>query len=360
MSGRPARIEIVPFTADCLPAVIRFSECTWNRPRSEAFYHWRYRQAPAQHLLLALRGEECVAMIESFLRDYRFGDERRTCREIQDWFCRPELRGSGLGVRLLQTLMKQPEPIVAIRGTSRTLALLPRLGWRKMTIVTHHFLPLGASAVADSLRRRLRIPAPVVRAAFALVGRRWFSPRAVAGPPGGEVRLVSAVGEEISPLYEGDTGYRVLPMPNFAHLSWLTEEFPDAGPFVRMQFRVRGELRGWTLFRVHGPEEWRRVTLVEAYAPRPDETMYRWMVSESLIRALEFRPLAIDTRTACPILRRALRRCRFLEMGSAPIHIWPADLPGASEPVHLVRNASDGALLPYPAGSPDGPVLRGT
>jgi len=358
MSRGTAHIEIVPLAPAHLPAVIKFSERAWNRPRSEAFYRWRYLRAPAQRVLLALRGEDCVAMIDAFLRDYRLGAERRTCLEPLDWYCLPEFRGFGLGVRVLQTLMKGAEPIVFIGGTTATLALLPRLGCRKMTTVTRHRLPLDGSVVTDSLRRRFRIPPMAGQAAFALLGRPWFSPRIRARPSGGQVRPVSSVGEEIFPLYEGETGYRVLPLPNFAHLRWLTGEFPEAGPFGMFHFVVGGELRGWSLLRVHGPEGRRGVTLVDAYAPRPDEALYTWMVSESLIRAAEFRPIAIDTATACPILRRALQRNRFIETDPAPVYVWPAGLPGASDPVHLVRNASDGGLFPYPSGFPSGPTPR--
>jgi len=353
LSRVQASIEIVPFAAAHLPAMIKLSERAWVRPRSEEFYRWRYLQSPAQRMLVALRGEECLATIGAFLRDYRLNGERRTCLETLDWFCLPQYRISGLGVRVLQALMKGPEPIVAVGGTPHTLAVLPRLGWSKITTLSFHLLPLDASVIDEPLNRRFRIPPKLGRAAFGLFGRAWFSARLRSRPMGGTVRPMASVEEEISPLYEGDTGYRVLPLPNFAHLRWLTEGYPEAGPFVILHFMVGGKLRGWTLLRVHGPEH-RWVSLVEAYAPRPDEELYTWMVSESLIRAAEFRPLGVDTQTSCPILRAALHRNRFLELGPSPVHSWPAGLSGASGPVHMVRNASDGALLPYPGSSPNG------
>jgi hypothetical protein len=254
--------------------------------------------------------------------------------------------------------MNGPEPIFTIGGTPRTLELLPRLGWSKMTTLSFHLLPLDASVIVEPLNRRFRIPPKLGRAAFGLFGRAWFSARLRSRPAGGTVRPVASVEEEIAPLYEGETGYRVLPLPNFAHLRWLTEGYPEAGPFVILHFMVGGKLRGWTLQRVHGPEGHRWVSLIEAYAPRPDEALYTWMVSESLLRAAEFRPLGVDTQTSCPILRAALHRNRFLELGPTPVHCWPAGISGASGPVHMVRNASDGALLPYPGSSRNGPAFR--
>jgi hypothetical protein len=353
-----AQFEIVPFTAARLPAVIKFTERAWNRPRSEAFYRWRYLESPAQRMVLALSGEECVAMTGAFLRDYRLDAGRRTWLETLDWYCLPEFRGNGLGVRVFRALMDGTEPMITIGGTTATTMLLPKMGWRKMTTVTRHLLPLDGSVVTDALHRRFRIPPRAGRAAFALLARPWFSPRIRTRPSGGEVRPAARVGEEILRLYEGETGYRVLPLPNLPHLRWLTEGFPSAGPFRVFHFVVGGELRGWSFLRVHGSEGHRGVTLVDLYAPRPDEALYTWMVSESLIRTAEFRPIAIDTQTSCPILRQALRRNHFLDIGPAPVHVWPAELPGAVDPVHLVHNASDGALFPYPAGPDDSAARR--
>jgi Acetyltransferase (GNAT) family len=349
LSPGPARIEIVPFAPVHLPAVARFSELTWNRPRTDRFYRWRYLESPSHRAVLALRGEEIVAMISAFQREYRFGSDRRTCLETLDWYCSPELRGSGLGVRVLQALMKGEEPIIAIGGTTDTLALLPRLGWRKMTSATCHRLPLHQSAVSESLRRRFGIPPWAGGTAFNLLGRPWFAPRVRQRPRGGQARAVPSVGEEIFPLYEGETGYQVLPLPSLPHLRWLTGGIPEAGRFVILQFLLEGELRGWTLLRIHGSENQPAVTLVEAYAPRPSEALYEWMISESMLRAAEYHPMAVDTQTSCPILRQALRRNRFLDTGLIPVHVWPSSLSGALEPVHLVCNASDGALFPYPA-----------
>lgn len=350
MSRGPARIEIVPFTPAHLPALIRFSEHTWDRPRSEAYYRWRYLEAPAERALLAVRGDEIVAMIGAFRRDYRIGGETRTCLETHDWYCLPEYRGSGLGVRVLQTLMTGDEPIVAVGGTADTLALLPRLGWRKMTTATCHQLPLDATMVAGSLRRRFAVPLPAGRAAYAVLGRPWFRPRARRRPPAGQMREAPGAGEELGSLYDGETGYRLLPLLNLPHRRWLIAGAPTMGRYVVLHFLLKGSLRGWTMLRLYGTEGGRRITLVDAYAPRPDVALYTWMVSLSLLHLAGERPLTVDTQTTCPILRQALARNRFVGMGSLPIHVWPAGFPGDLDPVHLVQDGSDGPLIPYPGG----------
>ncbi|HKQ97066.1 MAG TPA: GNAT family N-acetyltransferase [Candidatus Polarisedimenticolia bacterium] len=348
MSRAPVRIDVVPFTPAHLPAFIRFSRRTWTRPDDEAYFRWRYLEAPAQRILLAMSGDTIAATLMAFERDYLIGGRRRSCLEIFDWYCLDEYRGAGIGTRLMRSLMDAGTPIVAVGGTTFTLTLLPRLGWRRLAVASCHRLPLGGRSTGESLQRRYRIPARAGALAFDALLRPWFAPRVRARPAGGEVRLASAPGEELLALYEGRTGYDLLPLPHLPHLRWLTGGWPPLGPFRILHFMQGGVLRGWTLLRVYGPEGRREVNLLDLYAPRPDEALYTWMISESLVRAGEFRPEAVNSQSACPILARALRRNRFLSSGDTPIHVWPADFAEGTGAMHMVQNASDGAFIPYP------------
>jgi hypothetical protein len=69
-----AAVEIVAYGPERRATVQRFAEQTWRRPRSEAFYRWRYDEAPAFQAFLALRGGECLAMQTAFRRPYRVGE----------------------------------------------------------------------------------------------------------------------------------------------------------------------------------------------------------------------------------------------------------------------------------------------
>jgi hypothetical protein len=306
-------------------------------------------------VLLAVRGDEIVATIAAFERDYLMSGRRRTFLETLDWYCLPELRGSGIGVRVLQTLMQSGTPIMAVGGTADTLALLPRLGWKQVAEASCHRLPLGGRSSGESLRRRAGIPSAAGGMIFSWLARPWFRPRVRQRSAGGKVQSVPVVPDDLLSLYEGDTGYAVLPLPHPARLRWLTAGSFPMGPFVILLFTVGEALRGWTMFRVHGPEIRREVSLVEVYAPRPDAALYTWMISESLVRAASFNPEAINSRTTCPLVRRALSRNRFLRAGDAPIHVWPGDLEGVADSVHMVENVSDLPLIPYPS-----PVSNGT
>src|SRR3989449_1750090 len=150
MIRRPPRSTLFPYTTlfrSYLKAVIRFSENTWARPQTEAFYRWRYLECPSQIGLLALDDGECLAMVWAFVQSYQVGPRRLNGLETFDWFCLPELQGSGLGVRVMQAMMNRPEFIIAAGGTADTLKLLPRLKWRPHGELVKFTLPLGGAAL---------------------------------------------------------------------------------------------------------------------------------------------------------------------------------------------------------------------
>jgi len=121
-------VEILRFSEEHLPAVAEFSESTWSRPRTQSYYHWRYLECRGFHRqFLALRGSECLAMVSAFRKTYLLGGVIGHCLEVFDWYCRPGLKGGGLGGRVMRALMEEPEPILVCGGTVDTLARLPHM-----------------------------------------------------------------------------------------------------------------------------------------------------------------------------------------------------------------------------------------
>ena len=86
-SSPTTRSEIVAFRPEHLDVVARFSERVWPRPRSRAFLRWRYLEHPDHHAYLALRGDECLAMVSAFRRAYRVGERSVRVSDSFDWFC---------------------------------------------------------------------------------------------------------------------------------------------------------------------------------------------------------------------------------------------------------------------------------
>ena len=331
-------------------ALRRFSERTWQRPRSEAFYRWRYDSCPALAGYLALRDGECVATATAFERPHRIGGETVVVRESFDWYCLPEYRRSGLGVRLMQRLMADPAPVTVIGGTEDTRDLLPRLGFEIPGEVTTFVLPLGPRRAGEALYRRARVPRAATRAAFRVVGPLLLAPKLRAVPPDGRMLPVASAREELDALYAEARSYGSYPLWRRDQLHWMTQGYPGLGQYPLLYF-ARGEaLVGFALLRIHEtPESGRVARLLDVFAPQPDAELLTWMVSEATCVAAGYRPDYVAAYATHPALvsRRsdatasapaaALRSTTGRATGSSPGPLW------------FCGSWGDGPLLPYPA-----------
>jgi hypothetical protein len=344
------RTTIVPFEPALLPAVVRFAERTWDWGHSADFYRWRFCDAPAETLLM-VRGDECLAILGAFRRQYRVGGADATYAETFDWYSLPECRNSGLGVLLLREMMSRPEPMLVVGGSADTMTMLPRMGWRDLPEAGVYVLPLAGSAISDRVQQAWRIPKPVTEAAFDLFARFWFRSRPRHRSSNFLVQPVDTVDDEILSLYRGDTGYGCLPIPDLDRLRWLTSGPRDTSRFVASYFRVGGTLRGWSLAKVYDTADSCEASLVECYAPRPDVETYRWMVSETVGRVEPFQPRKVLARATCPVLQAALRDNRFLSRDAVPVRMWSGGQPLPPAPIHLTYNVGDADMLPY-SGTP--------
>jgi len=339
--------EIVELRPDLLPALRRFAERVWTRPRSDAFYRWRYEELPLHRAWLAVRDGEVLAMECAFERPYRIGDAVEPVLEVFDWFCLPELRNAGLGIRVMQRLM-QERACLLVGGSDDTRGLLPRLKWQIVTEARRFALPLGVERLAGALRKRVGVPDAVARlGARALLARPGRSPRPRAVPRGGRVVAVSGVGDEIQALYRGPLAYAAVPLWPPALLRWLLDGHPAVGHFVPLYFAEGERLRGWTLARIYGAPHGCDAEIVECFAPDPSPELYTWMVSETVVRVAGFRPGMVGACTPCPHLDRALRANGFLESGANPVQLWRPGQPPLAGPVLIGSNSGDTSLVPF-------------
>src|SRR6478672_10662270 len=75
---------------------------TWSEDLARTLVRWRYDdRTPAGETWLAMDGEKCVAMVDSFLRPYLLDGRPILLRETCDWFCLPRYRPLGVGIRLM-------------------------------------------------------------------------------------------------------------------------------------------------------------------------------------------------------------------------------------------------------------------
>jgi hypothetical protein len=249
-------------------------------------------------------------------------------------------------VRVLERLMREPEPLLVVGGSAEARDLLARLGWRRAGAATRFVRPL-APAVARAAARRLGVP--VGAAALAARTRdAWRAAHGARTPRGARMVAVASVGAEVDALYRGRTAYGTLALWSRERLRWMASGFAGAGHFVPLYF-ARGErLLGWALLRLAPGEADCVAELVDLLEPSADAELYAWMIGEVVRVARGFGAERIGASTSCPAVAAALRAHRFADAGPLPIHVWPparADLPG---PLLLGSNTRDTAIHPLP------------
>jgi hypothetical protein len=345
---RSRTARIVPFAPDLLAAVRGFSERYWTRPRSDAYYEWRYlRSQPHSRMFLALQDDECLGMLFALRKRFRAGGRPTECLEVFDWHCLPGLRGSGIGVRLMRAMMRQPEPLVSVGGTGDVLATLPLMGWEAAGVARRYELPVSADLLAARVFRRTGLPAAVVRPALGVVSAGFFQPRRRLVPYASGVTTGGLPGEEIRSLYREDTGYGFVQEPEPGVLAWMTES-AWSGRYEFLTFTLEGRVRGWAMTRSYATANGPEAAIVEVFAPRPDSALYTWMVSEAAMSLMAAQPRRLHARASCPILQAALLANRFRAVApDNPVHLWPKGLGDRSEPLHVTLGHSDGSFMPY-------------
>lgn len=346
--------RIVPFTPDRLPAVLRFSERMWSRPTDEAYLRWRYLECPSQLGILALdETDACQAMVWAFRRPWRVRDRRVHCLETADWFTLPEQRASMLGVRVIRTLMQQPEPIVAVGGSEHTVGLLPGLRWRPVGRVTSFALPLGGRSVGRVVARRFGIPAALVETVYRGTARHWFGSARAPAPAGGSVLRTDSIGDDVVALHDQEQRYVLLPALDPELARWWLAAPPALGATQVLRFVVEGRLAGWSLARIHDGLSGREATVIELFAPGDDAALHAWMVSETVAGLREHAPDVIHASASAAPIRAALRRARFLTLRDHPVHLWGHPEGGGEGPIHVGNNTSDTPIFPAPTALPE-------
>jgi hypothetical protein len=339
--------EIVSFSEPLLTAVARFSEAAWQRPRGPRYLRWRYLEAPFHRALLAMNDGRCLAMLSTFLRPYRADDEVVHVADSFDWYTLPELRRSGLGVRLMQRLQKGPDPVIVTGGTADTRDLLPRMGFRSLAEVRRYALPMGVERTAAALARR-GVPHWAGAAAFRTI-QPFFAPRRRAAPRGARVLAAASVGPEALAIDPRPGGRGCAPVWTEDLLRWLGAGFPGIGHFVPLYFAVGTALVGWALVRIQTSGGECNASLLDVRCREAeDEDLYTWMVSEAALRASGFAPGLLTAATTSPVVEAALRRNRFRFSDTAPIHFGSEQRKGLGEPVVFGAHWGDEPLVPYP------------
>ncbi len=348
------RIRIEALAPDHLPLVRRFVERVWDRPRSDAYYEWRYERVPRHCGVLALRDDECVAAIFAFTRDYRFGDRTVECLEAFDWYCLPELRGGGLGLRVRQELMRPGRPVISLGGSAATRAILPRTGYLTLASGRRYTLPLSGSLYAGRKYGR------AIAAGFDLLARSWFMPRHSAPPrAAAEWVAVPTIDDAALALYREQDLAGLVPIPDPAIIRWLASGVPALGSYATFYLCVGGTVRGWALCRVFRLDGVRLGEILELHLAHDVRDLYPWSVAQLSAVLAGFGAELLRVSASDPILQSALAQNRYRVEQDLPLMMWCAGLDEPAPPFRLMGTRGDGAFFPL-MGSAESRAMFGS
>jgi hypothetical protein len=293
------------------------------------YFEWRYGERGEGQTLLAIHGERCIAILDSFLRPYWINGRRIQVRETGDWFCLAEYRKWGVGLQLMRRMMAKPEPILIINGGPRTVELLPRLGWVRLNDTENFFLPITVRALAGTAAQRWwRAAAGLV----TMLPNIAVQPRPITPPspdlsvqvrrPGGKAEIVA------------NAAYSCAPDPDHATLDWLARAPNIMGEFFTLQFCGQASLVGFSICRISTVSFGRKAQILHLHTTRHD--LVEWILSETIQHLLRRSVGIIMCRTSCPFLCLALKRLNFLRRQPSQVYWWGADrAPLSDRPMNL-------------------------
>jgi hypothetical protein len=342
----PLEFHVEPFAPARLPMVAAFCERYFRRPRTRAYYEWRYLESqPFSRLCLALTADDCLGMVAAFRKTYSIAGQTVPCLETFDWHSLPGLKGSGVGLRVMRAMTRGGERVIAIGGTADVLKTLPAMGWQRIAAVRSYELPLSGAALVDGFRRRVAAHLPGDRRMLDAVAR-WFRPRRRSVR--GEMIPVASLGAEVMALYrDRPAAYDGVQVPDANYLRWLAAGYPSTGSFAFLYFVDGSTLLGWAATRTYDGPAGREAAILDLYASPAGAETYTWMVSEAACWLEAGQPRVIRARASCRLLQAALAANRFRPAAEVPVHTWPANLP-ADLRWHFTLNHTDEPLRPYP------------
>jgi len=344
-------ISFSPLTAETLPAVkqllLPFWERDWTPEFSERLLSWRFLGRQDGDTILAMDGDRCVAMIDSWCRQYLVNGKLVDVRELGDWYSLPEYRGVGL--QPMWMMMKKPEPILSIGGTSDTQALLPRLGWKPLPQVANYALRLTSGVIAQDRLNRSGLPG---KTAFIKLAHKLSFP--VCRVQSQAAPVINASVSEYDPadappeIRPPSDAYVLASLIGAKELDWLYSAPEEMGAFISLVFSVDDEPVGLSVSRLYKSEHTYEAVVLQIQSSQVSTGMYKWMVGETSALLAARGARNIRCRTSCRKVAEALSsvgfRQRFVDQT-----VWRSrdqDVPQGTILLSMFR--ADDGIHPYP------------
>jgi hypothetical protein len=345
-------ITIEPLTEATLPAVedmlMRLWGRDWKPEFSSRLFRWRFLDRKNGEAILVMDGTRCVAMIDSWVRQYMINGELVSVRELCDWFSLPEY--GGVGLKPMRMMMKKAEPIVSIGGSQATQSLLPKLGWKPLPHpAVDYSLPVTGGAIVERFFKRFNLPGKqtCVRLANgislphrspdihieserepAFREHSSNSPLLTVSPPRGSYQLASLIGTN--------------------EIDWICSAPEEMGEFIALEFLLDNQVIGLTLSRLFSGEHTRKANIVQVQSSQVSTDIYRWMINETTSLVASKGADVVKCRTTCAFIAEALHQLGYLKRDSWQTVWWSKNQEPPQGPILLSRYRADDAIQPYP------------
>jgi hypothetical protein len=294
----------------------------WPDSFQQTLVGWRYHQRPAGHVTwVACDDNECVAMLDSRLSQYRLDGVPLMVRETADWYCRPEYRTQMLGLRLMRRMQEYGDPILVINGSQANRTLLARMHWNMLPTARNYILPVTLRGLAANL---LRLWWPPHEALAAAVWRRL-----PYRPPRRQPALPGSVTCRAVPL-QTDQWFALesAPVPGLApqleqmHWQWLHAMPRSFARPLGLLFQADGRTVGVSASQLEPSASGLDAHILHVQPAYQDARLLRWMVAETAAvlaaRGADF----IRCRIATPEKRAAVEAAGFRFVQEVPCFWW--------------------------------------
>jgi hypothetical protein len=347
-------VVCVDVRAEHLPAVrqllMLYWERTWPPGVADHFLHWRLFDRPEWTAVAAFDGDRCVAFIDSFVRPYTIDDRRVRVRETGEWFCLPDYRPLA-SLKVLQALMKKPEPIVATTNSEVTKAVLPRLKWQVVCEQQQCVFPVGVGVAVKGLTKRLKIQLSTLPAfTGTLLPFRFRKPRKLPAPdPSASVSEITSA-DDLPDLEPPADTFALYALADRAEARWFSAAPSGEGRFIWLQFQLNGKTVGLSLSRIFREGPYQAARLLHIQSTRHNPEIYAWIASETSGHLVAGGVHWIEARSTSDMIVDALEATGYMKGNAFPVYWWPGgdrvELDG-SILLHGMRGEE--ALRPYPA-----------
>ena len=274
--------------------------------------------------------------------------ERVRVRETGEWFCLPEYRPL-VSLRVLQSLMKKPEPIIATTNSDVTKAVLPKLKWHVVCEQQQCIFAAGVGVAVKGLTNRLKMKLTTLPSfTGTLLPFLFRKPRLLPAPEQpASVTMISSA-DDLPDIEPPADAFSLYALADRDEARWFGAAPHGEGQFIWFRFKLKDETIGLSLSRIFQEGPYRAARLLHLQSNRHEPDIYAWMASETSSHLTASGVHWIEARSTSPMIVGALEAIGYRKGKSFPVYWWPGKHRDIDGNILLNGMRGEEALMPYP------------